>query len=435
MRLWLPAIIGDGMVIQQARPVLIWGKCEDREVHVHWYGRTYTAYTDVNQCWQAVVEAVPAGGPYELIIESSHETRQFRDILCGEVWFASGQSNMAMVVNEMHHGDEVLKLSDHPGLRLFKIETTRSDMPSNQVESWGWTSSEEEHSKKFSAVAYLFGRLLHERLQVPVGMIVSAVGATGIQSWMSGRKQQSTPELRELCHRSEQFEKKPENQPARLFNGMVAGIVPYGIRGVLWYQGERNANQYDPSVYGELLQALIEDWREQFREEALPFLYVQLPAFEAKIEHRWARLRQEQAKVADRVPGTGMVVALDLGERHNIHPKDKYPVAERLFHIALDQVYGLEPYAGFPRCRQANMENDRIILEFEQTGSGLIARFNEPLHGFEVCLDNGEYTPVEARVFLKQPVTAIRYAWRNWMEPSLFNKEGLPAAPFLHEFF
>ena len=439
MNLWLPSIFSDYMVVQQDEPIVIWGKAEkNTSVRIYLNDRETDIATDEDGCWKTDLAPLPVGKSYTMTIQAGDEQKVIKDILSGEVWYASGQSNMELTLSRLARRDdikEVLKDAEFPSLRLFKTERRgATDMLENDV-GGSWALSTVETAGNFSAVAYIFGAMLARRLNVPVGIIVSAVGATSIQAWMK-RELPAT-----LYTRSNGALERRGN----FYYGMVAGLQPYRIKGMLWYQGENNAVWFDAREYGILMQAFIDDTRREFQNPQLPFLFVQLPAFEAR-GGNWGwrdfvSLRYEQAKIAKIVPHTGMAVTIDLGEEKNIHPGDKYPVAERLYRLAMHQVYQMEEFAGFPSFSRLEKKEDCVHVLFDHCGMGLVTLNDTEIFDFEVSGLDGIFRPVTAtiigpdtvRIPVVEKICAVRYAWKNWIRPVLFNKEGYPAAPFWHQ--
>ena len=430
--LWLPSIFCDHMVVQQGEPIRIWGKAAPgSQVRIHLNNRETIINADENGRWQADLDPLSVGKPYTMAIRTKEEQKVIEDILSGEVWYASGQSNMEYAMSRIATREEIkdiLQKADVPALRLFKTER-RNALEKQEDVGGNWVLSTEETAKEFSAVAYIFGFLLNKRLDVPVGIIVSAVGATSIQAWMD----------RELPEAINTRINGNMEKTGYFHKGMTAGLQPYRIKGMLWYQGENNAVWFDPRNYGMLMLAFIDDIRKGFQNPQLPFLFVQLPAYEA-LGKDWASLREEQAKVARLMPNTGMAVTIDLGEEKDIHPRDKYPVAERLYRMAMHQVYKMDRFVGFPEFSRTNIKDGRFYIAFKNYGEGLVSTQDAEIPGFEICGPEGVFHPVPARIsglgavelITDEKVSAVRYAWKNWIRPVLFNKEGLPVAPFWH---
>jgi sialate O-acetylesterase len=365
-----------------------------------------------------------------------------------ELWLASGQSNMELVVNDAAEPAG----PDDPLLRLCHIPVRDADAPCGDAEPrWDVPAGE------FSAVAYHFGRELRRALDVPVTMMNASVGATSIVSWMPREVVEADPHWRDIAARDADniahyewaLKKRSEvanpetiwlppnpyvRRPGALYNGMIAPLQRLPIRGVIWYQGEADAAF--PERYTTLFPALIRSWRAAWGRE-LPFLFVQLSSYGGRPSEDWAPLREVQRAVAQTVPNTAMVVSLDVGDKDDIHPKRKQPVGERLARAARALVYGQPVTWRGPTL--ARMESDGRTLRFDNAGDGLRTE-GQPLRGLEVAGADGEFHPAAAvivgdTVTFMSPaeVRQVRYAWHSWTEANLFNSHGLPAEPFTKE--
>ncbi|MGB9606209.1 MAG: sialate O-acetylesterase, partial [Bryobacteraceae bacterium] len=374
----LPALIGDHMVLQREQPLRIYGWASPGEaITMRMAGQTVSVTADASGRWEAWLRPMPAGGPYELAI-AGRNTITVRDVLVGEVWVASGQSNMQWPVERSREAEKEIAAANHPRIRLFKVALKTSEEPLDDVEG-SWQPCSPDSVKSFSAVAYFFGRHLHEKLGVPVGLIQSAWGGTPAQAWTSRATLVSEPSLQtylvewnrvlvnwprarrrweESLKQWEQraAEAKREGReppprpaqplgpghphtPAGLFNAMIAPLTPYAIRGAIWYQGESNANNY-AWLYRTLFEAMIRDWRQAWGQGDFPFLFVQLASYgNAAPEGYWSTVQEAQLKTLE-LRNTGMAVTIDIGEEKDIHPKNKQDVGLRLGLAARALVYG-----------------------------------------------------------------------------------------------
>lgn len=475
----LCAPFGDGMVLQQGRPVPVRGLAgPGEEVTVSLGEQRAVARADGEGRWRALLGPLPAGGPYTMTVAGSTELA-VRDILVGEVWLCSGQSNMEWPLRSARDGEQEVAQAADPLLRLFTVLRRVSSVPQAETEG-GWAACTPESAARFSAAGYFFGRHLRRSLGVPVGLLNASWGGTPSEAWTSAPTVDTDPAFGALRGRWEKIlagyprardafleaqaawteaaakakaEGRPApprprpplgpdhpHRPASLFNGMIAPLTAYGIQGVLWYQGEANAGR--AFEYRSLFPALIQDWRRAWGQGDFPFLYVQLANFDTGAKGRdkeaWAELREAQA-LALRLPATGMAVAIDIGESRDIHPRNKQEVGRRLGLIALAKVYGKElAHSGPVFAGMEPAAGGRLRLSFEHTRGGLEAP-GEP-RGFQVAGEDRVFHP--ARALLEERGTvlvwseavpapvAVRYAWLDDPGANLRNKEGLPAAPF-----
>jgi sialate O-acetylesterase len=468
----LPAIIGDHMVLQQGVDVPIWGTADvGEQVKVTLNEQHKSATADAGGRWMVHLDALEASNePVEIKIVGKNEIT-LKDVLIGEVWLGSGQSNMEFkVANAKDHAAEI-KAADHPRIRLFAVARKIATEPVSDTEG-SWAVCSPENVGRFSAVAYFFGRDLQHELKVPVGLIHSSVGGTGVMAWtpmpVLDAEKPARPELgawkrleAKAVKVHEQWEKSAEraraadrpvpaepvdankdrrerNGPARLYNGMIAPIVPFAIRGVVWYQGEHDAGA--AYRYRTMLQAMIESWRDAWGRN-FTCLIVSLPNFRAIVDHptesNWAEMREAQAMVAAQ-PNNGLAVTIDLGEADNIHPINKQPVGHRLMLEALATVYGRDIIASGPVYDFMKIEGGRIRIRFKNA-QGLTTKDGQELRGFAVAGKDRKYHWAKATLDgdsvivesdqVAEPI-AVRYAWADNPVCNLCNGAGLPAAPF-----
>jgi sialate O-acetylesterase len=475
----LPKILSSHMVLQRNRPIHLWGWADPGE-QVSATLRTATASTNADDLghWSLYLPPEMAGGPYQLTIAGTN-TIALDDVLIGDVWFASGQSNMelplmgfpgsAVVTN----GEEEIRNANHPELRLLHIPEKATPYP-QQDQPASWTLCTPETAASFSATAYFFGREIAAREHVPVGLIDSTWGGTPAEAWISmdslGADASLMPVFAEWAHLSDDYvddariiarEKREENaaraanrpapqlvwhpnldswDPAWLYNGMVAPAINFPIKGVIWYQGETNSDIERASMYERIFPALINDWRKKWQQGNFPFLYVQISNFASTPGEGWAVIREAQRRTLS-LANTAMAVTIDIGTPDNVHPPDKEDVAHRLALAARALAYG-EPieYSG-PNFRQESLQTGQIQLWFDHTDGGLISK-GGPLSGFEIAGDDKKFVSARALIDEKTIVVSspqipdpkyVRYGWANAPVVNLVNAAGLPASPFTSE--
>ena len=471
----LPALFGDHMVIQRYMPVHVWGWADPGEaVSVTFRGQESSTVASADGSWEVYLEPTGAGGPYDLAVKGNNSI-QIKDVLVGDVWVGSGQSNMVWQLQRSNDAEKEIAAAKYPGIRYFKVALTTAETREDDVEG-EWRIVTPETAGELSGVAYFFARHLHKNLDVPFGIVQSAWGGTPAEAWTSSRTLSEEPSLAAMVaeHKAAAKEAKPayearlaaweeraekakaagENtprQPARprelrgshtpsaLFNAMIAPLTPFPIRGAIWYQGENNAGRGQGLLYRRLFRSMIEDWRREWGQGAFPFLFVQLANYGRVPEtSTWPELREAQAMALGLVR-TGMAVTIDVGNSTDIHPRNKQDVGLRLALAARAIEYGehdLE-YSG-PAFRQVTRDGSELRLWFDHTGSGLQARDGK-LEGFEVAGSDGKFAEADAKIAgntvvltsakVQAPVQA-RYAWAADPKGNLVNGAGLPASPF-----
>jgi sialate O-acetylesterase len=457
-QLRLPAVIGDHMVLQRDAQVPIWGWAPPGEtvrVVPGWDSDApVSAVAGADGAWRSSVKTPAAGGPFSITIAAGGASITVNDVLSGEVWLCSGQSNMEMPVAYAHRGyagvknwKEEVAAADFPRIRLFSVAKAASAAPVRDCKG-AWVACSPATVGTFSGTAYFFGRDVHRALDVPVGLIQSAWGGTPAESWTSEEGLRDFPELAEpsaaVARARAAGESRPEsrpasrppNTPASLYNGMIAPLVPYAIRGAIWYQGESNRGRY--LQYRSLFPAMIADWRRSFGVGDFPFYYVQIAPFEYRdAPGLSAGLREAQAMTMRVVPNTGMVATTDVGDPKDIHPKDKQEVGRRLALWALAKTYGRPVACAGPVYLSMTIEGDAVRVAFENA-EGLVAR-GAALTAFEIAGEDRKFVAAEAAIrgptvvvrsaAVARPV-AVRFAHGDAPEPNLFNAAGLPAYPF-----
>ncbi len=476
----LNCLFADHMVLQRDKPVPVWGWSEaGKSVEVAFAGQSKSVQAGPDGKWSLKLDPIAANAAgREMVVRSGDEKIVIDDILVGEVWLGSGQSNMAMTVNRAADYEKEQAASQLPLIRHFK-EGSDSAKTAQQNGSGSWQVCSPETVGGFSATLFFFGRAIHKELHVPIGLINSSVGGTPIESWIDAETQRSTPELKEffatqaaenasfdeaavkaayekqLARWEEQRnaakkDKKP--LPARprdpiqtrsrkvdiggLFNGKIAPLVPFAIRGIVWYQGEANAHPGKSIHYHHQLSLLIRDWRKRWNEE-LPIAWVQLPNFNREGEY-WPEVREGMLKTLT-LPKTGMAIAIDIGEEKDIHPKNKQDVGKRLALWALGEVYGEKVGStSGPLPVDHRVVGSAVRVRFSHAEGGLKAREGD-VDGFVVSGADGKWKPATVRVEgdsivasnpeVTAPV-ALRYNWAPFPNGDLVNGFNLPATPF-----
>lgn len=447
----LPAIFSDHMVLQRGEPVAVWGWADPEEEVVVSVGVEDSKKTvaDEDGKWIVMLEPMPAGGPMKMVVEGENRL-EIGHVQIGEVWLCSGQSNMAWTVGRSQHAREEIAQSENPRLVMFTVGRQTATEPAEDVEG-RWQPASPETVGGFSATAYFFGRKLQQELGVPIGLLHSSWGGTAVEAWTDRTRQESKKfaPIHEPWQDADGNPKmaKNQNRPGNLYDGMIAPLVPYGIRGAIWYQGERNSYDAKSRLYGMQLKTMIRNWREAFAQGDFPFGIVQLPEFmepqTAPSETTgWVVIREEMARVADdpELATVGLAVTLGGGEAGDIHPKNKQLVGRRLARWALTEVYGKDMLAGGPVLEAQEMQDGKIVLTFDRVGEGLESLDGEALEGFAIAGEDRIFHPAEAemvgpdRVALSSPQVekpvAVRYAWAPNPTWSLINSEKLPARPF-----
>lgn len=443
----LPGFYGNNMVLQQKSEIefLGWSGAKANstvEVITSWNKKNYTVKTDEKGKWAQKFVTPSAGEPYEIKIKDDTEEINLENILFGEVWLCSGQSNMAMTLSGMKNqpilnSDALINAASNPDLRLFTVKKTHHQKPQNNLQG-EWADANSESVKNFSAVAYQFGQMLQEELEVPVGIMVSSWGGTPIRAWMAKDSMKKFPEVQE-----KRSKKSPFRDPSVLYNAMIAPLTGNPVAGFLWYQGEADRRQ--PEIYQRALPEMVAQWRAAWGGEELPFYFVQIAPFHYKMDKDGEfapYLREAQLKAAGEIPNSGMVVTADIGSDKTIHPPDKTTVAQRLVNYALGQTYNFnKPYQN-PVFDFHEIKGNKIHIQFKNR-EGL--HFTETTtQNFEVAGADGNFYPAKAIINneilvveskkVKKPF-AVRYAFKNFIHGNLYNEDGLPASPFRTDYW
>jgi sialate O-acetylesterase len=494
------ALFSNHMVLQSGMAVPVWGTAGAAEkVMVKFQGQIQTAAADADGKWMVWLANLKAGGPFEMTIAGDRAGETpivVKDVLVGEVWLGSGQSNMDFTVATttrhyfagVQNKEQEIAAANYPNIRMFTGGWKNSYEPQSEI-SGSWLIVTPENVKEMSAIGYLFARDMQKELKVPFGIVTEAFGASTAEAWISREALDVNPQLKPLV---EAFDAKvaaykehppditaalkaweaavakanaagtrpprrPSNgdpigdqhNPTVMFNGMIAPVIPYAIKGVLWYQGEAiNGGSTGYKLYPLLQATLIKDWRQRWGEGNFAFYICQLAPLKPwpTRPDTWYNnpdVREAQATVLS-IPNTGMAVTIDIGDPSNIHPKDKQDVADRLTRIALANTYGRKIEYSGPRYDSMKVEGNAVRIKFIHTTGGLVAKGGE-LKTFVIAGKDGKFVPASARIEkdavvvsspdVAEPV-AVRYAWDNYPEGcNLYNGDGLPAAPFRTDSF
>ncbi len=454
----LPNVIGSNMVLQRDHAVPIWGWAAPGEkVTLQFKDQKKSAVADTQGRWEVRLKSLKASAePAELSIAGSNQI-VLSNILVGEVWLCSGQSNMEKPIGKQNgqkptkNYEEELKSGDlYPMIRLFKAAKVLEATPTNNVAGeWSVCSSNTLETTKFSAVGYFFGREIEKEINVPIGLIESSWGGTRIEPWTPPVGFKAVSKLSQLAQPISVQGKLSNTIPMAIYNGMIAPLVPFAIRGALWYQGESNCmDTHDGATYADKMEALIKGWRRVWGEGDFPFYYVQLAPFryfdvpKPRVPNAEALPEIWEAQAdALRISNTGMAVITDLVDNlKDIHPTRKVEVGQRLALIALARDYGKKEivYSG-PVFKRMKVRDGKAILSFEHADGGLVNKDGQPLTWFTIAGEDGKFVSAEAQiagdtVVVSNPSVlqpkAVRFAWNEAAQPNLFNQAGLPASPF-----
>lgn len=434
----LPEIFSDNMVLQQKSDVILWGWAKTGEniiIKADWMDQEVKVVSSVQGTWKVTLGTPAAGGPYNIHIKG-HNELILKNVLIGEVWLVSGQSNMEMSAEwGIKDGEDEIKNASYPEIRLYTVSTSTSLYPQEHL-AGKWVACTPEEMKPFSAIGYFFARKLYKELGVPVGIINSSWGGTPAESWMPEEATQKNEFLRDAAAKQKVVPWGPV-EPARIYNAMINPLIPFHIAGVLWYQGE--ANTINAYAYKEMLSALISSWRNKWGYD-FPFYFAQIAPYKYGNPLEGVLVRDAQRRALD-VPNTGMAVLSDLCDTTDIHPKNKQDAALRLANLALTRYY--KKSAGDdsgPLYKGIVIDKNKAIISFDHN-EGLHAT-GDKLTYFEIEGEDKIFYPAEAKIKdgqvivqskkVKTPV-AVRFAWTNTAIPNLFNGANLPASCFTTE--
>lgn len=436
----LPEILSDNMVLQQQSLLKLWGKSKPNQnikIAVPWLTETVNTFSDKNGNWMIRLRTPKAGGPYNIIFDDG-DTLELRNVMIGEVWLCSGQSNMQMSVRAIRNSNDILSDSNSEvPIRMFTVHRKGSIKPLDDV-SGSWCVNTSLNVADFSAVAYIFGKQLYNSLHVPIGLINSSYGGSLLESWMP----------LELVRMYENIDndkmvgrvKTPNKCPSMLHNSMLYPLKNLCIKGIIWYQGE--ANRHNPSLYEKLFVSFIDYVRVLFNNKDLPFYYAQIAPYDYKTKDLsvgGAMLREAQLNCERKLMNSGMAVLMDIGEETLIHPTRKEEVGKRLSYFALKNQYGYDSMIPFsPRYKTKKVVGNRMIITFENVSTGLTS-FGKELTTFEIASEDKKFFPAKAIIkgnkvelysdSVEKPVAA-RYAFREYVQGELYSGNGLPVSSF-----
>ncbi|UOB18254.1 sialate O-acetylesterase [Abyssalbus ytuae] len=433
----LPSIFGDHMVLQQNAEVKIWGwgnPTEEITITTGWNSKTIKTVTNNEATWQVKIITPKAGGPFEITIEGYNKII-IKDVLIGEVWLCSGQSNMEWTPSAgIDNAEEEIAKAYYPSIRFFSTPKKASQYPQLDLEG-EWKVCTPETMQYFSAIGYFFGQKINSTLNIPVGLISSNWGGSPAEVWIPENVIRNDQILNEASIKLKEEPWSP-NKPGMAYNTMIYPLINFKLAGVLWYQGETNTQ--NAATYAELLSTLIHTWRKNWND-FFPFYYAQIAPYRyGEDNFNGVIVRDQQRKVLNSTDNTGMIIVSDIGNINDIHPRNKKDVGLRFASLALNRTYGIKniAYSG-PVFKKFEIENNKMRLKFDFS-EGL--KFTKKLNGFEIAGTNGKFYPANAKIDkdntvvvwnnkVKTPVT-VRYEWNNVAEPGLINNTGIPASSF-----
>lgn len=464
----VPNIFSNSMVLQRDQENRIWGRADAGEkVTVTIGDQKHEAAADSEGNWQVKLSPLSAGGPFDLVIKGSNEIK-IGDVLVGEVWICSGQSNMQWNVNASKDADLERLAANYPQIRMINFPQVGAQEPIWSHDDRKWLVCTPENVGSFSAVGYFFARQLYDTIHVPIGMINNAWGGSACEAWIKRDLLAADPAYKPMLERWDAMlashdalaakdtptedEKKQlsglkqqlagNHNPANIYNGVLKSHLGYGIRGAIWYQGESNAGR--AYQYRDLFPLMIKSWRDEWAQGDFPFYWVQLADFQAEVqqpgESAWAELREAQTMTMDKLANTGEAVIIDAGESYDIHPKNKQDVGKRLARWALAKQYGVDIAAQSPRFKSMEVAGNTANLTFDHVGSGWRPFDVRELRGFTIAGEDKKFVPAEAKILrdgriavssdaVATPV-AVRYGWADNPVVNVFTTEGLPLTPF-----
>lgn len=448
----LSNLFSDNMVLQQESHVNIWGKAKKNQeliIYTSWSGKILRTIVEDDGSWEVKIKTPSAGGPYNIQVTCDGETKTINNVLIGEVWLASGQSNMEMTLSgnnrEPVNGSlDAIANSNNTKIRFFNVKVKVSEERIDDIEG-EWLEANFKNTPNFSAVAYSFAKYLNQVLDIPFGIINSPKDGSVAEAWISPDVLKKITTNKELSY----YAKQPHNNPSVLFNGMINAIIPFTIKGVIWYQGEGNSGRYQN--YMKLMNGLIKNWRDEWGLGDFPFYFVQLAPNGSLGQGNGtsqAFLREAQLRTMLSVKNTGMAVTLDIGSTITNHPPEKLLIGKRLAYWALAKNYGFNglPHSG-PVYESMKVKNNKVYVNFKFAKNG-VTSYGKPLSGFEIAGEDKIFYSADALIDphwsagwenrsvltlsnknVPNPLY-IRYGWKNYIEGALYNVEGLPASSF-----
>ena len=438
----LPTIFSNNMIMQQQSVVSIWGWSKPNtkiSINVSWNKKTFKTKSNDSGEWIYKIKTPKAGETHKISIGTNTELIYITNVLMGEVWIASGQSNMQMNLNGYMNepiigANDAIASSNNSQIRFFTVERNTSKTPLDNLKG-KWSVSNPENSPFFSAVAYSFAKYLNKTLDIPIGIIHTSWGGTPAEAWTDSQSLSADFEKSEIKNHSG----RPFDEPSSLYNAMISPLTNYCIKGAIWYQGESNVSR--ASSYAKLKNSMIEGWRREWNQGSFPFYFVQISPYKydgsEKISS--AFLREAQLNTMLNTSNTGMAVSLDVGDENSIHPSRKFILGKRLAYWALNKDYGLKSvqFSG-PIYKSFEIKQDKVLIKFDFAENGLYSP-DDLINNFELASDDKIFYPADAKIMwnylevqsdqVKNPVH-VRYGWKNYLIGNLFNIKGLPASSF-----
>lgn len=447
----LPALFSDNMMLQQKANAPIWGWAnanEEVSVKTTWDSKIYRTKADNQGKWNLILTTPNAGGPFTIEVIQGKEKMVIKNVLIGEVWLCSGQSNMEMPMKgfsgqPVRNGNEIIVRSTNKNIHFITIPRATVLEPLDDF-AGKWEVASPKSTANFSATAWYFGSLLEEVLQVPVGLIHVSYGGSSMEAWMNLEMLKDFASAK-IPTKKEDLAKDPNRVATTLFNGMLSPVIAYGIKGCIWYQGESNYER--ASEYTALMQKMVSSWRSLWKQGDFPFYYAQIAPFNYAQFHpkdylekyNSAFLREAQLKASTVIPNTGMAVLMDVGEETNIHPVDKEKGGSRLAYLALAKTYGVEGFEfESPKYKAMEIKDNSVTVSFDDAPNGITA-YGKEVIGFEIAGEDKVFYPAKTEVRRKSVVLtsdkvakpiAVRYLFKDFAKAELFSTGGLPVSSF-----
>ncbi|MFI1772420.1 sialate O-acetylesterase [Thalassobellus citreus] len=448
----LPALFSDNMMLQQEMEAPIWGwatKGETLFITTSWDSKTYEVKVDKHGAWKTKIKTPAFGGPYTIQIKQASEVVTIKNVLIGEVWLCSGQSNMEMPLKgftgqPVRGGNEAIVHSRNNQIRFITVPRSTVLEPKNDFDGH-WQEASPQTTGNFSATAWYFGSLLQEVLNVPVGMVEVSYGGSNVEAWMNEEMLKDFDNTLPIPRNETELKGAPNRKPTTLFNGMLSPVIGYGIKGAIWYQGESNRDR--PFEYKDLFKKMVSSWRDLWSQGEFPFYFAQIAPFDYSVYHpndnlekyNSAYLREAQLQASKEIPNSAMAVLMDVGEKHNIHPVDKEKGGQRLAYLALAKTYGMEGFESeSPEFDAMEVKGSTVTVSFKNIPNG-ITTFGEESIGFEIAGENKVFYPAQAvvrrkSVLLSSPrvekPVAIRYLFKDFTKAEIYSAGGLPMSSF-----
>lgn len=447
----MPALFTDNMMLQQKSNPPIWGWAEKNAnitIKTSWNSKIYKVKADASGKWKAALQTSTFGGPYTIEVSEGNEKVIIKNVLLGEVWLCSGQSNMEMPLKgfqgqPVKNGNEIIVRSTNKNIRLITIPRATVLEPKDDFEG-KWQEASPKSTSNFSATAWYFGSLLQEVLNVPIGLIHVSYGGSSMEAWMNQEMLKDFASAK-IPTTKEELAKDPNRVPTTLFNGMLSPVIGYGIKGSIWYQGESNYER--ANEYTALMKKMVSSWRTIWNQGEFPFYFAQIAPFnyasfhpnDYQEKYNSAYLREAQFKASKEIPNSAMAVLMDVGEENNIHPMDKEKGGNRLAFQALARTYGMEGFEfESPKYKSMEIKDGSVTVSFDDVANG-ITSYDKEVLGFEIAGEDKVFYPAKTVVRRKSVVltsdkvvkpVAVRYLWKDFAKAELFSAGGLPVSSF-----